>query len=160
MKNELKITAEPGKQELFVVREFDAPRQLVFKAFTDPDILVKWLGPKNLTMTIDYFEGKSGGRYRYIHTDPNGLEYAFHGVIHEVAEPERVIQTFEFEGLPTKGHVILDTALFDELPGGRTKLTIQSVYRSVEDRDGMVQSGMEYGLREGFEKLDEILKIN
>lgn len=158
--NQLKLTAEPGKQEMFIVREFDAPREMVFKAYTDPDILIKWLGPKDLVMTIDYYEPADGGKYRYIHTDKDGNSYGFHGSIHEVTAPERLIQTFEFEGMPARGHVMLDTALFEELPGGRTKLTIHSVCRSVEDRDGMIRSGMEYGLREGFEKLDEILKNN
>jgi uncharacterized protein YndB with AHSA1/START domain len=153
----LKLTAEPGKQELFIVREFEAPRDMVFKAYTDPDIIVKWLGPDGYKMDIDYYEGKNGGAYRYIHTDPKGNEYAFHGVIHEMHAPEMLIQTFEFEGLPTKGHVVLDTAIFEELPGGRTKLTIQSVFKSVADRDGMIGSGMEYGLTEGFAKLDKIL---
>ncbi|MEO6524057.1 MAG: SRPBCC family protein [Mucilaginibacter sp.] len=153
----LKLTAEPGKQELFIVREFEAPRDMVFKAYTDPDLLIKWLGPNGYTMAIDYYEPKNGGAYRYIHTDPKGNEYCFHGVIHTMQAPEMLIQTFEFEGMPTKGHVSLDTAIFEELPNGRTKLTIQSVYKSVADRDGMISSGMEYGLTEGFAKLDEIL---
>jgi len=156
-RKQVKVTAEPGRQELFIVREFDAPRELVFEAFTNPKYMVDWLGPKNLKMTIDHYHAKSGGSYRYIHTDENGNGYAFSGVIHEIAAPERAIQTFEFEGLPEKGHVSLDTALFDVLPGNRTKLTIQSVFRSVADRDGMVMSGMEGGLTEGFERLDDIL---
>jgi uncharacterized protein YndB with AHSA1/START domain len=155
-KNKLQLTAEPGKQELFIVREFEAPREMVFKAFTDPALLVKWLGPKNMKMTIDYYHAKSGGSYRYIHSDGKN-NYAFHGVIHEISAPERAIQTFEFEGLPDKGHVSLDTALFEELPGKRTKLTIQSVFRSVTDRDGMISAGMENGMRQGFESLDELL---
>lgn len=156
-KKPIKVTAEPGRQELFIVREFDAPRELVFEAFTDPKYLVDWMGPRNLTMKIDHYYAKSGGSYRYVHTDADGNSYAFNGVIHEIAAPERAIQTFEFEGLPEKGHVSLDTALFDVLPGNRTRLTIQSVFRSVADRDGMVMSGMEGGLSEGFERLDEIL---
>ena len=156
-KKPIKVTAEPGRQELFIVREFDAPRELVFEAFTDPKYLVDWMGPRNLTMKIDHYHAKSGGSYRYVHTDADGNSYAFNGVIHEIAAPERAIQTFEFEGLPEKGHVSLDTALFDVLPGNRTRLTIQSVFRSVADRDGMVMSGMEGGLSEGFERLDEIL---
>jgi uncharacterized protein YndB with AHSA1/START domain len=154
----LKLTAEPGKQELFIVREFDAPRELVFKAYTDPDILVKWLGPKSHTITIDYYHAKSGGAYRYISTDEKGNAYGFNGVIHSVDEPEMLIQTFEFEGMPSKGHVILDTAIFEELPGNRTKISIQSVFKSVADRDGMIASNMEWGMTEGFAKLDELLK--
>ncbi len=157
-KNQLKITAEPGKQEVFIVREFEAPREDVFEIYTNPEYIIKWLGPKNLTMKIDYYNSKSGGSYRYIHSNDKGTHYGFHGVIHEVTAPERLIQTFEFEGMPERGHVSLDTALFEALPGDRTKVTIHSVFPSVADRDGMLMSGMERGVNEGFERLDEILK--
>lgn len=156
--NPVKITAEPGRQELFIVREFEAPRELVFKAFTDPKLIIKWLGPRNMSMTIDHYDARSGGSYRYIHTDEKGNGYAFNGVIHELTAPERAIQTFEFEGLPEKGHVSLDTAIFEILPGNRTRLTIQSIFRSVQDRDGLVMSGMERGITEGFSRLDEVLE--
>ncbi len=155
-KNKTTITVEPGKQELFVTREFDAPRELVFKAHTDPDIFVKWLGPRGLTMTLETFEPVSGGRWRFIQKDANGNEYGFHGVFHEISL-ERMIQTFEFEGLPESGHVTLETMTLQDLPNGRTRLTTQSVFQSVSDRDGMVQAGMEYGVNEGYERLDEIL---
>jgi len=155
-KNKTTITAEPGKQELFVIREFDAPRELVFKAHTDPNLFVQWIGPRGLTTTLDVFEPVSGGRYRFIQKDNDGNEYGFHGVFHEVS-PERVIQTFEFEGLPESGHATLETMTLEALPNGRTRLTAQSVFQSVSDRDGMVQSGMETGAREGYERLDEIL---
>lgn len=157
-KNEVKVVAEPNRQELFIYREFDAPREIVFKAFTTPEIMAQWLGPKDIKLEFDYYEGGSGGKYRYFSVHENGDKYGFQGVIHEVTPPERAIQTFEFEGMPERGHVSLETATFDELPYGRTKLTIQSVFRSVQDRDGLVQSGMERGVRGGFEKLDEILK--
>jgi uncharacterized protein YndB with AHSA1/START domain len=155
--NQTKITAEPGKQEIIITREFDAPRELVFKAFIEPDLIVQWLGPRRLTMKLDKFEPKSGGSYRYIHLDNKGNQYGFHGVIHEVSAPERIIQTFEFEGLPEKGHVTLDTARFESLPGDRTKVTLQSVFQSVNDRDGMMQSGMEEGLIDSHDRLDELL---
>lgn len=151
------ITAEPGKQEILIAREFDAPRELVFKAFTDPKLYVQWLGPRGLSMKLETFEPRSGGSWRYVHTDQDGNAFGFHGVYHEVTAPERMIQTFEFEGLPDKGHATLDTARFEAAPGGRTKLTIQSVFQSVADRDGMLKSGMEKGLNEGFERLDELL---
>ena len=153
-----KITAEPGKQEIFIEREFDAPQELVFKAFTDPELYVKWLGPRGLTMTLETFEPRNGGSWRYIHKDADGNEYAFHGVNHEVSPPERIIGTFEFEGLLEKGHVILETARFEKLPGSRTKLTSQSVFQSVEDRDGMLQSGMEEGVYDSYSRLDELLE--
>ncbi len=155
-KNQTIVRAEPGKQEVFITREFDAPRELVFKAHTDPDLYVQWLGPRGYEMKLETFEPVSGGKYRYIHKDPQGNEYGFHGTFHEISE-ELMIQTFEFEGLPDRGHVSLDTMRLESLPGGRTKITIQSVFQSVADRDGMVQSGMERGVREGYERLDEVL---
>jgi uncharacterized protein YndB with AHSA1/START domain len=155
-KNKTVITAEPGAQELFITREFDAPRRLVFKAHVDPNLYVQWLGPRGYEMTLESFEPYSGGRYRYIHKDTDGNEFGFHGVFHEMSE-DLMIQTFEFEGLPERGHVILDTMRLEELPGNRTRVTIQSVYQSVADRDGMVQSGMERGVNEGYERLDELL---
>ncbi len=156
-----KITAEPGRQEFFLTREFDAPRELVFKAFTDPQLYVQWLlGPKShgLTMTLEKFEPRTGGAWRYIHKDKDGNEYAFHGSYHEVLPPERLIDTFEWEGMPEKGHVALETARFEELSGGRTKLTIQSVFQSVADRDAALQSGMEEGINDSFDRLEELLK--
>jgi uncharacterized protein YndB with AHSA1/START domain len=155
-KNKTTVTAEPGKQEVFITREFDAPRELVFKAHTDPDLYAQWLGPRGYEMVLETFEPHSGGRYRYIHKDPQGNEYGFHGVFHEISE-ELMIQTFEFEGLPERGHVTLDTMRLEKLPGDRTRITVQSVFQSVEDRDGMIQSGMERGVREGYERLDERL---
>ena len=155
-KNKTTITAEPGKQELFITREFDASRDLVFKAHTDPKLFVQWIGPRDLTTRLESFEPVSGGEWRFIQKDQDGHEFGFHGVFHEVS-PERVIQTFEFDGLPESGHVVLETLRLEDLPNGRTRLTTQSVYQSVADRDGMVQAGMEIGVVEGYERLDEIL---
>jgi uncharacterized protein YndB with AHSA1/START domain len=156
MANKTVVTAEPGRQELFITREFDAPRELVFEAHVDPDIYVKWVGPRDLTMTIEKWEPYEGGSYHFTH-ERGGHTYAFFGVYHEVLAPERIIGTFEFDGLPERGHVIMGVTTFEELPGGRSRLTHQSVFRSVADRDGMVQSGMERGVSEGYEKLDAIL---
>jgi uncharacterized protein YndB with AHSA1/START domain len=155
--NKTAITAEPGKQELFITREFDAPRGLVFKAHTDPKLYAQWLGPRGYEMTLETFEPVSGGRYRYLHKDTQGNVFGFHGVFHEMSD-ELMIQTFEFEGMPERGHVILDTMRLEELPGNRTRVSIQSVYQSVADRDGMIQSGMEHGVNEGYERLDELLE--
>jgi len=156
-KNKVIVTAEPGKQELFITREFDAPRELVYKAHINPKLYVQWLGPHGYEMILETFEPVSGGKYRYIHKDKQGNEYGFHGTFHEMSE-DLMIQTFEFEGLPERGHVVLDTMRLEELPGNRTRIVIQSIYQSVEDRDGMVQAGMEKGVREGYERLDDILK--
>jgi uncharacterized protein YndB with AHSA1/START domain len=108
-------------------------------------------------MRIETFEPKNGGRYRYISRDKDGHEFAFHGVYHEISAPERIIDTFEYEGLPEKGHVILETAKFEKLPGDRTKLISQAVYQSVQDRDGMLQADMERGVVESYERLEELL---
>src|SRR2546430_11705339 len=122
-KNKTTIIAEPGKQEMLITREFDAPRELVFKAFTDPELYVQWLGPRRLTMMLDTFEPRNGGRWRYIHKDQSGNQFGFHGVYHEVLAPESIIDTFEFEGLLETGHVCLETLNLAEMPGGRTRVT-------------------------------------
>jgi len=157
-RNKTTITAEPDKQELFITREFDAPRELVFKAFVDPELYVQWLGPRGYDMKLETFEPRSGGRWRYIHKDKDGNEYGFHGVNHEVMVPERLIGTFEFEGLPEAGHVALETVQFEALPGNRSRITTHSVFQSVSDRDGMIQSGMEHGVVDSHERLEELLK--
>lgn len=154
----MKISAEPGKQEILITREIDAPRELVFKAFTDPELYKQWIGPRELTTEIDVFETVNGGSWRYIQKDHEGNEYAFHGVNHEVLPPERIIGTFEYEGLPETGHVILQTLKLESLPGNRTRIIDQSVFQSVEDRDGMLQSGMELGVDESYQRLDELLE--
>jgi uncharacterized protein YndB with AHSA1/START domain len=156
-RNKTRIIAEAGKQELFIIREFDAPRDLIFKAYTDKDMLEQWLGPRDMELRYEKFESREGGSYRYISTSPNGMEFAFHGVCHELTSPERIIQTLEFEGLPEKGHVVLETTRFEALPEGRTKVTTQSLFQSVTDRDGMVQSGMERGVIDSHEQLDELI---
>ena len=156
MANKTEIIAEPGKQELFIKREFDAPRHLVFKAHVDPEIYVKWVGPREMKMTIEKWEPRDGGSYRFTH-ERDGHVYGFLGVYHELLAPERIIGTFEFDGLPERGHVILGTTKFEELPNGRCRLVHQSVFQSVEDRDGMIASGMERGVNDGYEKLDDLL---
>ena len=157
MANKTVVTAEPGKQELFITREFDAPRELVFRAHIDPELYVQWVGPRDLTMTIQKFEMVDGGSYKYTH-ERDGHKYAFFGVTHEVKEPERIIGTFEFDGLPERGHVIMGKTMFEELPNNRSRVVHHSVFFSVQDRDGMVQSGMERGVTEGYEKLDVLLE--
>lgn len=148
------ITAEHGVPQILITREFDAPRELLFRAFTEPDLLVQWLGPRRLTMTIDHLDVRDGGTWRYIHREADGTEYGFHGVFHGTPSPDGIIQTFEFEGAP--GHVSLETLTFEER-GGRTLVRQNAVYQSVEARDAMVESGMESGLNEGYERLDELV---
>ena len=154
-KNKVIVNAEPGKQELFITREFDAPRELVYKAHIDPELYVQWLGPHGYEMILETFEPVNGGKYRYIHKDKEGNEYGFHGTFHDMSI-NNMVQTIEFEGYP--GHVSLDCMTLEELPGNRTKATIHSVFQSVSDRDGMIQNGMEKGVMEGYERLDDILE--
>lgn len=151
-----KITAEPGLPFIDIEREFDAPRELVYRAWTEPELLVQWLGPRRLTMTVEEFELRDGGRWHYTNHEADGsASYAFHGVFHGKPSVEGgLVQTFEFEGAP--GHVSLDSIAFDEL-GGRTVTRSRSVFQSVEARDAMVEAGMETGLTEGFERLDDVL---
>jgi uncharacterized protein YndB with AHSA1/START domain len=152
------ILAEPGKQEMRISREFEAPRELVFKAFTDPELLRQWWGPRYLTTEVDKLDVRPGGQWRFINRNAEGNEFAFHGVYHEILAPERIIDTFEFEGLPETGHVTLETLTLEALPGGRTRLTAQSVFQSVADRDGTLQSGMEEGVNDTYDRLAELLK--
>lgn len=158
MTNKAKLIVKPDKQEILISREFNSPQELVFKAFTDPELYAQWIGLRGLSTTIEIFEPKNGGSWRYIQKDQEGNEFVFHGVNHEVLAPERIISTFEFEGLPETGHVLLQTVKFEALPDNRTRMIAQSVFQSVEDRDGMLQSGMEEGVNDSYDRLDEILK--
>jgi len=159
-KNKTSVIAEPGKQELFIVREFDAPRSLVYKAFSDKKLLEGWLGCQQMKVKYEKLEPRAGGSYRYISTMENGMSFGFHGVCHDFSPPERIIQTFEFEGLPETGHVVLETTKFEDLPSGRTKVTVQSVFQSTADRDGMISAGMEYGVVDAHNRLDEMIELN
>ena len=149
-----RIDAPAGVPFIDITREFDAPRDLVFRAYTEPDLLVQWLGPRQYTMTIDTYEPRDGGRWRYIHSDADGNAWGFHGVFHGEQTPDGMLQTFEFEGAP--GHVALESLTFEERDGKTTART-HSVYQSVEARDAMVESGMEGGVNDGFDRLDELL---
>lgn len=149
-----KIIAPPGVPQTFITREFAAPRELLFRAHTDPELLAQWLGPRALTTTIEHFDVRHGGIWRYVSRDDDGNDYGFHGVFHGTPSPDGIVQTFEYEGAP--GHVCLETATFEE-QGGRTLVRQSTVFQSVEDRDAMIESGMEIGVNEGYERLDELL---
>ncbi len=158
--NDTSIIAEENKQELFIVREFDASSELVFKAFSTPELLLQFYAPFGIKMKFNYVDFKDGGSYSWTHYNDEGVIYCtFKGVIHEVVAPERIIQTVEMEGLPEGGHVMLEIFIFEELANDRTKLTVQEVFRSVADRDAMIQSGFESGVVEIFNQLDELLKL-
>jgi uncharacterized protein YndB with AHSA1/START domain len=137
-----------------ITREFDAPPEKVFRAHVDPELVAQWLGPRSLTMRIDHYDCRTGGSYRYLHVRGEE-EYAFHGSFHEVRPNELIVQTFTFEGMPDG--VALEKLVLEDLGGGRTRLTATSLVDSFEDRDAFVASGMEVGIQEGYQRLDEIL---
>ena len=126
----------------------------MFHAHTDPQLLVQWLGPRELTLTIDHFDVRDGGKWRYVRRDPKGNEYAFHGVFHGDPSLNGIVQTFGYEGVP--GHVSMDTVTL-ERRNDRTLVRTVSSFQSVEDRDGMVASDMERGVVDSGERLDELL---
>jgi len=152
--HETEIMSDPNVPLVRITREFDAPPEKVFRAHTDPDLLVQWLGPRDLTMTVDRFDCRSGGSYRYVHTR-DGEEYGFNGCFHEVRPGELIVQTFTFEGYPDS--VALEKVVFEDAGDGRTRLVATSLVDSFESRDAFVASGMESGIKEGYEKLDELL---
>jgi uncharacterized protein YndB with AHSA1/START domain len=151
---ETTIAADPKAPSIVITREFDAPVENVFRAHVDPDLVRRWLGPRGLEMEIHHFSCETGGAYRYTHRDENG-EYKFFGSFHEVRPNERIVQTFTFEGFPDG--VSLETLTFTDLGDGRTRLEGLSFYDSVETRDLVLSSGMDHGVREGYERLDELL---
>ncbi len=152
------VIAEEGKQELFIIREFNAPVDKVFEAFSTPEILLQFYAPFGVVMEFNYADFKNGGAYSWSHSDGAGNIYCtFKGVIHEIVPPERIIQTVEMEGLPEGGHVLLEIFTFEKLDDNRTKLSIQDVFRSVADRDEMVKSGFEGGVVQIFIQLDNLL---
>jgi uncharacterized protein YndB with AHSA1/START domain len=152
--SDLKVVADPGTHDIVITRSFDAPRELVFAAHTDPDAVRQWWGQAASETVVDELEARAGGRWRFVERDGEGNEWAFRGVYHETVAAERIVNTFEFEGMP--GHVLLETTTFEE-QDGRTLVTSQSVFQSVADRDGMLQSGMESGAAESYDRLDEYL---
>jgi uncharacterized protein YndB with AHSA1/START domain len=155
MTHETEITADDNVPVIRITRDFDAPQGKVFRAHADPDLLAQWLGPRDLEMTIDYFDCRTGGAYRYVHRRGED-EFGFHGSFHEVRPNEVIVQTFTFEGAPDG--VALQRAAFEGLEGGRTRLTVTSLVESFEERAAILASGMDHGVREGYEKLDELLR--
>ncbi len=155
-RNRTELTAPPGVPVLEIVREFDAPVERVFRAHVDPDLVVRWLGPRRLTMRVEHYDIVRGGSYRYVHTEPDGsAEHGFWGAVHDVRANELIVQTFGYDGSPDDPS--LDKATFTDLGDGRTRLRIVSVVHDVATRDGMLAGGMEGGITEGYEQLDDLL---
>jgi uncharacterized protein YndB with AHSA1/START domain len=150
-----RIDTSPGLPFIDMTREFAAPRELVYRAHTDPELLAQWIGPRRLTTHVERLDVRDGGTWRFVQRDTDGSEYGFHGVFHGLPSPERIVQTFEFEGAP--GHISLDALTLEE-HDGRTTLRTHSVFQSVEARDAMVGAGMETGVQEGYDRLDELIE--
>jgi uncharacterized protein YndB with AHSA1/START domain len=154
MSNATTITANPGEQFVDVDRVIDAPIADVYRAYTEPELVKQWLGPRNLTMDISEWDVRTGGNWAFVHNSPEGGHFGFRGTYHSVTPHDNIVQTFEFLGAP--GHVSLERVSFEDL-GASTRVRIHAVYQSVEDRDAMVASGMGDGMTQGFERLDELI---
>lgn len=152
--NNRAVVSLPSDREILVTREFNAPRALVFQAHTDPALVPLWWGQRSSTTVVDQMDVRPGGAWRFVQVTPDGSEYGFRGEFREITAPERLVQTFEFEGMP--GHIILQSLTFAE-QDGKTILTTHEVYASAEDRDGMIASGMEEGMHETYARLDELV---
>ncbi|HEX6254662.1 MAG TPA: SRPBCC family protein [Euzebyales bacterium] len=152
--HETEIAIDPDVPLVRITREFDAPPAKVFRAHTDPDLVAQWLGPRGYEMRIDHYDCRTGGSYRYLHIDGDA-EYGFYGSFHEVRPAEVIVQTFTFEGAPDG--VALERLELTDLGDGRTRLTVTSLVDSFEGRDAFVASGMEDGIRQSYERLDELL---
>lgn len=145
----------PSEREVYIERVFEAPPERVFAAFTDPELIPQWWGPRNTTTLVEEMDVRPGGAWRFIHRMDGGEETAFRGVFREITPPTRLVQTFEWEGMP--GHVCVETNDFEDLGDGRTKITSTTIFHTTEERDAMLESGMEGGMNESFERLDELL---
>ncbi|EMY36263.1 hypothetical protein D477_000035 [Arthrobacter crystallopoietes BAB-32] len=156
MSHDLKLDLPAGLPFIDYEREFDYPVADVFRAHKDPELLKQWLGPRRLQMEVQNYEFRTGGSYHYLHTSPDGDPYSFSGIFHTVRENDCIIQTFEFGGYPDV--VSLEFMTFKDLGEGRCRLVGHSVYPTLEARDGMAESGMESGMSEGYERLDELLE--
>jgi uncharacterized protein YndB with AHSA1/START domain len=152
--HETEIVADPEVPLVRITREFDAPVDKVFRAHTDPELVVQWLGPRRHAMRIEHYDCRTGGSYRYIH-ESDGDEYRFHGCFHDVRPSEVIVQTFTYDGEPDG--VALERMTFEDLGGGRTRLVATSLVDSFATRDAMLASGMQEGIHESYQRLDELL---
>ena len=152
--NETEIIVDRDLPMVRIIREFDAPPEKVFRAHADAELFARWNGPRGMETRIDHHDCRTGGSYRYVMADENG-EYGFRGCFHDVRPGQLIIQTFTYEGEPDG--VALEKIMFEDLGDGRTRLTSESLCDSFEGRDAFVASGMEVGVVEGYQRLDEVL---
>ena len=147
------VTTTPSDREIRMVRTLNADRSRVWEAFTDPKLVSQWWGRGN-KLTVERLEPKKGGHWRFVeHAD--GEKHGFEGRFAEVVEPERMVQTFEWDGLP--GYPARQTATFEDLGDGRTRVETNTIFYSKEERDGMLSAGMETGMNESYDALDKLL---
>jgi uncharacterized protein YndB with AHSA1/START domain len=144
----------PAEREIRVERTFDAPRERVFAAYIDPELIPQWWGPFETTTIVEELDARPGGRWRFRSRGSDGSEIEFRGVFRELVEPERIGMTFEWDGMP--GYVSVDTATFEDL-GDRTRIVSTTIFHTQEERDGMLESGMEKGLNESYARLEQLL---
>ncbi|WFE27539.1 SRPBCC family protein [Solwaraspora sp. WMMD791] len=154
-RDETRIEADPNLPTIRIIRDFAAPRARVFRAWIDPDLATRWVGPASVQMTIEHWQGHTGGSYRYTHWRDGERLAGFYGSFHEVRPDERLVQTFTYDGVPDG--VSLETATFEDLPDGGTRVTVLAVVENMIARDQMLASGMEHGIREGYATLDDLL---
>jgi uncharacterized protein YndB with AHSA1/START domain len=148
----VKVTT-PADREIHIERIFNAPRERVWKAMTDPALVAQWWGRGN-KLVVEKMELHRGGHWRYVEHSPDGVD-GFEGRYREVTPPSRIVSTFEWDGMPA--HVIVNTTELTDLGDGRTKLTTVSLFHTTEERDGMLNSGMEKGMSESYAGLDKLL---
>ena len=151
---ELQVVAEPGVPQVLIIRSFDAPRELVFRAFTEPELFARWIGPSTYKVVVNQLDPRHGGRWRYTHHDAEGKGYVFHGLYHGTPTPEQIVQTYEFDQQP--GLVYLNTITFEERDG-ITTLRQNTVFPTVEQRDSYIEGGMELGIRATMTNLENLL---
>ena len=147
-----KVTT-PADREIRIERVFNAPRDRVWKAFTDPKQLAQWWGRGN-KLVIERLELERGGHWRFVEHGPEGV-HGFEGRFREVTPPEKLVQTFEWDGMPA--YVIINSTTFEDLGDGRTRIVTTSLFHTSEERDGMLSSGMEQGLNQSYAALDKLL---
>lgn len=152
--NRAATVTTPTDREIHVERIFDAPRDTVFAAMTDPKLIREWWGPRGTTTVVDKMDVRSGGDWRFVIHNSDGSETGFRGTYRDISPPERIVQTFEWEGMP--GHISVETATFEDL-GDRTRMTSTSIFHTTEERDGMLESDMESGMNETYARFDEVL---
>ena len=152
---EAQIVADPDIPTITITREFDAPPERVYRAWAEPDLVRQWMGPRSVEMDIEEWDCRTGGSYRYAATQDGEEVARFYGSFHEARPGERLVQTFTYEGVPDG--VSLETMTFEPLEGGRCRIVGVSVVDSMQAQAAMMASGMEVGINEGYDKLDELL---